>query len=182
MQQNNFISLEQAVERDPLTVSPEIPLEQVIELMSRSWTNSCLLSKDDRVAETSLIASVNSSCVLAIDNSQLLGIFTERDLVCLISTGRNLKGITLAEVMSKDVITLTKSRQAPLSQGRVPTTSTESQNIFTALNLLRQYHIRHLPIIDENKQLLGLITQSSLRQALKSGDLLKLPHSEGSHV
>ncbi|MDJ0635651.1 MAG: CBS domain-containing protein [Xenococcaceae cyanobacterium MO_188.B29] len=159
MQQNNFISLEQAVERDPLTVSPEIPLEQVIELMSRSWANSCLLSKDDRVAETSLIASVNSSCVLAIANSQLLGIFTERDLVRLISTGRNLKGMTLAEVMSRDVITLN---------------STESQDIFTALNLLRQNQIRHLPIIDENERLLGLITQDSLRQALKSVDLLKL--------
>lgn len=164
MQQNNFISLEQAVDRAPLTVSPEIPLEQVIELMSQSWTNSCLLSKDDRVAETSLIASVNPSCVLAIANSQLLGIFTERDLVRLISTGRNLTGMTLAEVMSKDVITLTSTEFQ----------KTESQNIFTALNLLRQYQIRHLPIIDENKQLLGLITQSSLRQALKSGDLLKL--------
>ncbi|MDJ0743181.1 MAG: CBS domain-containing protein [Xenococcaceae cyanobacterium MO_167.B27] len=174
MQQNNLISLEQAVDHSPLTVSPEIPLEQVIELMSQNWTNSCLLAGEDQLKEASLIAPVDSSCVLAIANDQLLGIFTEGDLVRLISTGRNLNGMTLAEVMTRNVITLTKSKQAPLSQRGVPSTTTKSQDIFAALNLLRQHQIRHLPIIDENNQLLGLITQSSLRKALQSGDLLKL--------
>ncbi|VEP15184.1 PAS domain S-box (modular protein) [Hyella patelloides LEGE 07179] len=155
---NNFIALEQAIEREPLAVSPELPLEEVIDLMSQSWTNSCLLVGEDRVAEAKSIASVDYSCVLAIANSQLLGIFTERDLVRLISTGRSLNGKTLAEVMTKEVITLT---------------STESQDIFAALNLLREHKISHLPITDENHRLLGLITQGSLRQALQSLDLLK---------
>ncbi|MBE9048768.1 CBS domain-containing protein, partial [Pleurocapsales cyanobacterium LEGE 10410] len=64
----------------------------------------------------------------------------------------------LAEVMHQNVIALT---------------FTGSQDIFTALNLFRQYQIRHLPVVDRERRLLGLITQSSLRMALRSADLLK---------
>ena len=157
MQQDNSIALAQAIERAPLTVSPDVLLEEVMELMSQNWANSCQLASEG-VADAKLIASVEDSCVLAIANSQILGILTKRDLVRLISEGRNPNNITLEEVMNKNVVTLT---------------STKSQDIFAALNLLRCHKIHHLPIIDENKRLLGLVTQASLRRTLQSLDLLR---------
>ncbi|MGF1589311.1 MAG: CBS domain-containing protein [Pleurocapsa sp.] len=158
MQQNNSISLEQAVETELLAVSPETPLEEVIELMSQNWTNSCLLTAEDSI-RGAIITPVVHSCVLAIANSQIQGIFTEQALTSLIASGRNIKGLTLGEVMSRNVITLT---------------STGSQDIFTLLSLFRRYPIRCLPIVDQNHHLLGLVTQGSLRRALRSTDLLKL--------
>ena len=155
MQQNNFVSLEQALDRHPLTVAPEMPLDEVITLMSEGWMNSCLLEHNLTASEETL---VGASCALAIANSQIIGIFTERDLVQLIASGRNLRGLTLADVMSREVITLA---------------ATESQDVFAALSLLHKYQIRHLPIMNERAQLLGLVTQASLRQALQSSDLLK---------
>ena len=163
MEQKNSISLEQAVEREPLTMPPETPIEEVIGLMSKSWTNSCVLScilaGDDRTVTVDSLAPFHHSCVLAIADSQLVGVLTEQTLVSLISTERNLRGVTLAEVMNENGITMT---------------STRTLDILAALNLFRRYQIRHLPIVDPQQGLIGLVTQDSLRRALRSADLLEL--------
>lgn len=39
---------------------------------------------------------------------------------------------------------------------------------------MRQHQIRHLPIVDEQEKLLGIVTHNSLRQALQPANLLKL--------
>lgn len=158
MQQNNSISWEQAIEKELLALSPEILLEEAIALMSQNWTKSCLLTVEDSISRSGFLAPVDRSCVLAIANCQIQGIFTEQALTHLIASEKNIKGLTLGEVMNRDVITLT---------------STGSQDIFTLLNLFRQYPIRYLPVVDQNHCLLGLVTQSSLRRALRSADLLK---------
>ncbi|MEM7594084.1 MAG: CBS domain-containing protein, partial [Cyanobacteria bacterium P01_A01_bin.83] len=162
MPQPNSISLKQAVEEEPLVVAPETPLLDVIKLMSRDWDNSCVLGEESQQIFNSL-AQADCSCVLAIANSQLEGILTEQALVELISSGRNIDNITLAEVMSRNVITFT-SREA----------QDDLQDVFAAFNLFRRYQIRHLPIIDESNHLLGVVTQNSLRQVLRSADVLKL--------
>lgn len=157
MQQNNSISLEQAVDREPLIMPPENLVEEAIARMSRTWATSCVLAVG-QIGISNSPTQFHHSCVLVTASSQVLGILTERAVVRLISSGRSLKGLTLAEVMRSDVITLTL---------------TESANIFTALNLFRRYRIRHLPIVDLDGRPLGLVTQSSLRRALRSADLLK---------
>jgi PAS domain S-box-containing protein len=156
MQQNSFISLEQAVERNPIVVSPEIFLEEVVRLMSLGWASSCQLLKSDRA--TDLVASMCKDYVLAIAESRLLGIFTESDLVQLISSGTSWRKMTLGEVMNQNVVTLQST----------------SQDIFAVLNLLVQHQIHHLPIVDRNYRLQGLITQDSLCQALQLADFLKI--------
>jgi PAS domain S-box-containing protein len=174
---NNFVFLEQAL-RHPLMVAPEIPLDEVIALMGESVTKSCFLTGGNaeacpvslgetsaystsalaREINTSEVTSVGIGCVLAIAQTGLIGIFTERELVKLIASGRDLKGLTLADVMNRQVITLAV---------------TESQGVLAALDLFHRYQIHHLPVIDERAKLLGLMTPASLRQALQTLDLLK---------
>jgi PAS domain S-box-containing protein len=151
---NNFVFLKKAL-CHPLMVTPEIPLDEVIALMGESTTKSCLLKRE---IDTSEITSVGIGCVLAIAETGAIGIFTERELVKLIASGRDLKSLTLADVMNREAITLTV---------------TESQGVLAALDLFHRYQIRHLPVIDEKAELLGLITPASLRQALQALDLLK---------
>ena len=98
MPQTNSISLKQAVEEEPLAVAPETPLLEVIKLMSRDWDNSCVLGKESQQIFNT-ISQADCSCVLAIANSQVQGILTQQALVELISSGRNIDNITLAEVM-----------------------------------------------------------------------------------
>ncbi len=157
MQSNNFFSLEQVIDRHPLQIAPELPLTEVIRLM-HEWGNSCYLSEELEHSEASSLAQLNNSCALIVVDSQLRGIFSERDLVRLVAEGIELGQMTVEEVMSRELITLTL---------------TGSEDIFTALDLLRQHRIRHLPIIDAGHQLLGLITEKNIRQNLQPINLMK---------
>ncbi|MGQ4647836.1 CBS domain-containing protein [Lyngbya aestuarii] len=105
------------------------------------------------------MSGTSSSCVLVMEKQQLLGIFTERDLVRLTSEGRNFEDVKVGEVMSRQVITL------PLAK---------FQDIFAAVFLFRRYRIRHLPIVDEQGQLVGIVSPESIRQMLQPANLLKL--------
>ena len=155
MQPNNFFSLDQAIDREPLTVIPETSLNDVIWQM-QEWGNSCHFREDDDTA-ANVAKRVNNSCALIVEEERLQGIFTERDLVKVIALGGDLAS-SVSEVMSREIITLT---------------STGKEDIFDALNLMRQYHIRHLPVIDQSDRFLGLITAKDLRQNLQPINLMK---------
>ena len=161
MLQNNSISLEQAVEREPLVMPIESQVLEAIALMHKTWTNSCVLAcvlAGGQDGSSNLPTRYDRSCVLVTDNARVVGILSEQAVVQLISSGRNLRGLTLGEVVGSETITLTY---------------TGSEDIFTALNLFRRYRLSSLPVVDRGDRLLGLITQSSLRRALQSADLLK---------
>ncbi len=157
MQPYKFFSIEQVIDRQPLTVSPETLLSEVIRQM-QEWSNSCYLNQNHDNSNTDLLASGNNSCALVVENETLKGIFTERDVVKLIATGRNLTEIAVREVMKENLITLKL---------------TGSEDVFTAINLIRQHKIRHLPVIDKSDRLLGLITTKNLRRNLKPIHLMK---------
>jgi PAS domain S-box-containing protein len=152
-------ALDQVINRFPLTVSPEMFLDEVIALMSQSQGSHCSLSSPDSSFEANLPGHKRSSCVLVIADTQLVGIFTERSLVKLIASGANLTGVRVAEVMTRDLITLTLD---------------DSQTALNAATLFRQHQIRHLPVLDPQGQLLGLITPHNIRQVLQPIYLFKL--------
>ena len=155
-------ALEQAIDRHPLTVAPDTYLIDVLALMSQvrsscelpSWYQFCQL---DNVPDPSAIGEARASCVLVIEGLEILGVFTERDIVRLTASGISLNSVKIAEVMTRSVITLKQS---------------DSQDIFTALSILRQHRIRHLPIVDDLGLLMGIVTPESIRQALQPVNLL----------
>ncbi|QLE46916.1 PAS domain S-box protein [Nostoc sp. C057] len=152
---NSIISdnLQMTIIRHPLIVNSEILLSDVIALINEAPVNCDDLPIKDTNSLTSSnknidnITSQATSCVLVIENSQLQGIITQRDLIKLTAQGKNLGGISVAEVMTKELITLKL---------------TDFKDIFTALNLLRKHQICHLPIIGEQGELIGLVTPASL--------------------
>ena len=157
MQSNNFFYLDQVIDRQPLIVLPETSLNEVIQQM-QEWGNSCNLKEINKNTEVSITTRINNSCALIVERERLKGVFTERNLVELIAAGRDLAKLTVGEVMSRELITLT---------------STGTEDVFTALNLMRQHRIRHLPVIDESDRLLGLITEKDLRQNLQPINLMR---------
>lgn len=123
----------------------------------QEWGNSCNFS-DVQISDYDPNVYSNNSCVLIVENSQLRGIFTERDLVRLIATDTDTTKVTIDEVMTQDVVTITPAN---------------SQDIFTVVAMLRQHCIRHLPVVDEHNNLLGVVTAKNLRQKLQPIDLMK---------
>ncbi|MEO1208684.1 MAG: CBS domain-containing protein [Cyanobacteria bacterium J06638_20] len=152
-------SLEDVIQRNPLIISPEAPMREVIALISQRHQTVCGLSQNE--ADYSEGPLVHASCVLVTEAGRILGIVTERDVVRL--TSQIADSVTdvwarpVSEVMVHPVITL--SEQAV-------------QDIFAALFLFRRYRIRHVPIVDGQDKLVGVISHESIRRVLRPANLL----------
>ena len=151
--------LEKAIDRNPLIVYPTTSLRETITLMSQVKNFSCSLPVFADSVNPIYQNPVSSNCVLIMKDKELLGIFTERDLVRLIASNLELENLDISEVMTDKVITLTEDN---------------FQDISAALFLFRRYRIRHLPIIDTEGNLVGIISHESLRSCLQPTNLLKL--------
>ncbi|MGB8690995.1 MAG: CBS domain-containing protein, partial [Microcoleus sp.] len=138
--------LRAAIVREPLVVSPDTTAIETIAQMSnaRSPNNTTRTPENQQNDQH---REARSSCVLITENEQIVGILTERDIVRLSAQQQPLNRLVMREVMTQPVITLNE---------------TNLTNLFTAINLLQQHHIRHLPILDKHDRPTGLITHKSL--------------------
>ncbi|AFY56369.1 PAS domain S-box [Rivularia sp. PCC 7116] len=89
------------------------------------------------------------SCILVIDECRLVGIFTQEVALRIAVSGKDLSTMPVSQVMIRQVISLKK---------------TANQNILTALKIIREHEISHLPIVDEEDNLLGIIEEKNLLQ------------------
>ncbi|UWU45924.1 CBS domain-containing protein [Limnospira platensis] len=179
-------ALEQAVDRYPVAVTPDTSVAEAIALISQ-LQNHCPFPQDlrqepDRSDSRTLIqpTGIRANCILVVDKptplcaeivaqppekSTLLGIFTPRDLLQLIATGildnpeeATLDHIRIGEVMSIPICQLTES---------------EDQDIFTALSMFRQHQILHLPVVNSQGHLVGVVTPARIRQVLQPSNILR---------
>jgi CBS domain-containing protein len=173
----NTLGIDSAIDRHPLTVAPDTPLVEVLGLMSK-LRSSCIIPVCSSVTNP-LEASLSSSsggglldrenekvldaahsaggCVLVMDGLQLVGVFTERDMVRLTAAGASLAAVKILDVVTQPPLVLKHS---------------EVKDVFTVLSLFRQHRIRHLPIVDDGGSLVGVVTQDSIRTALQPVNLL----------
>lgn len=134
---SSLFPIPQAIDRNPLTTTPDTTLSEVIKEMHQAHANY----------------------VLILSQHHLVGIFTERDAVRLVAADNRVLAEAIANVMTRNVVSCRES---------------EVQDILTVLSLFRQYHIRHLPILNDCEHLVGIITHESIREVLRPADLLKL--------
>lgn len=151
--------IEDAIDRYPLTVSPEMPLAEAIALMSQTRGNFCSRVATDGVFESMPLQHARSSCVLVVQGTEILGIVTERDIVRLTAIGIDPNETAIDRVMAHPVVTLAQS---------------ELRDIFAPLFLFRRYRMRHLAIIDEAGRLVGVVSSESIRRVLRPANLLKV--------
>ena len=110
------------------------------------WT----ISKEQSVMQALILMSEkNIGAIIIIDNNDFpIGIFSERDYARkVILKGKNSKDTLLNEVMTKELITVTRDFK-----------------IDQCMELMTEHRIRHLPIL-ENKKVVGIIS---------IGDVLKI--------
>lgn len=154
---NPLLSLGSAIDRRPLTVSPDTSLSDAMMMMSKAQS-SCVLPGLELSLNTILMSEARASGLLIVEGTQLLGVFTERDALQVIVSGQHLIQVKMADLVHRPAIALTES---------------DSQTVFTALSQLRQHRIQHLPVVDEREQWLGIITPASIRHVLQLDELLK---------
>ncbi|MEM1251152.1 MAG: CBS domain-containing protein [Cyanobacteria bacterium P01_H01_bin.21] len=140
-----------AIDRNVLMVSSDWPLSRAIAAMGAIRSN-CGLTEGGQTSR-------HTSCALVVEAEQIVGIFTERDIVRLTAEGTDLGPLSIADVMTSPVKTLQESA---------------FQDIFAVLFLFRRYRIRHLPIVDEHNKPVGIVTPDSIRRVLRPANLLKM--------
>ncbi len=129
----------------------DLPLDQPVTV-----------SSDSPVAEAlSLMREGSRSCVLAVDNGRLEGIFTERDVLrrCMDD------GFDWSQPLAASV--LTRPAQTIRSSGTVA----------EAIALMQQHHYRTLPVVDGDR-VVGLVRVGDLLRHLAEAfpeDVLNLP-------
>lgn len=173
-------SLNQVINRNPLIVTPQTPIEEAIELMSRTGASYVLVleehgnfQRESRTNGNSAPArknlgfydtvprpvhsqlngrSFNGSKPTYPADGPVLGIITERDIVQLNSIGAALRGFAIEQIMIR---TVTVARESQIS------------DIFALGSLLEKNQIGHLPIVSEIDELVGIISTQSFLEMLQ---------------
>lgn len=103
-----------------------------------------------------VLSQREENCLLVLEGAKLSGILTERDIVRAIASGIDLAQGTIAEVMVREVLTVTQS---------------EAEDLINVWSLFQEHQLRHLPILDDRGQVFGIITQNSLIQEIAACQL-----------
>ncbi len=143
------LSLEQVIDRTPLTIKPDATALSAITFMYQPNSSHDVPTVIESPAISEQLSRNSYSYILVLEKSKPIGILTEHDVVRLTISGINLADVNISEVMIQPIITLSQ---------------TNDQGALTALSLLRQHHIGHLPIVDEQGLLLGMVTERDLLQ------------------
>lgn len=82
--------------------------------------------------------------LIIIRKGKIIGLVTQTDVVKAISEERDLEATSLADIMSKNTITIDPDK-----------------TIEDAVNLMVEYKIKKLPVVDDDK-LVGIVTTSDI--------------------
>ncbi|WP_456472022.1 CBS domain-containing protein [Methanocaldococcus sp.] len=93
-----------------------------------------------------LMCEKDIGAVVVIDNKKPVGILTERDILKRV-VAKNLKpkDVLVEEVMSKNLITINKNA-----------------TINEAAKIMTKHKVKRLPVVDDNGELVGIITQDDI--------------------
>ncbi len=118
------MSLQKIAHVPPPTVGPSATVMEAVELMAEEGVGA----------------------VAVVENGELRGIFTERDVMLrVVLKTRNPAQTRLSEVMTSP-----------------PQTGTDDLPLDEALNFLLEKHIRHLPIVDHEGHIHGMLSLRNL--------------------
>jgi PAS domain S-box-containing protein len=135
-----------------ITVTLDTPLLEVIVKISEHYL---------KIDEENKTQKFSVSCALVVNNRRLVGLITERDIVKLSAQLLPLEKIVVAEVMTRNLITFPADKLV---------------NLIDLLDIFKNNHIRHLPIINNQEEVVGIVTPDSIRANLQPLDLLKHRH------
>ncbi|MEZ5582877.1 MAG: PAS domain-containing protein [Candidatus Competibacteraceae bacterium] len=123
--------------------------------------------------ETPLLAGLaqmrhaHSRCVLVLEGRQLMGLVTERDAIDRLIAEQLIPEVTLGEVMKFPPITL---RQVQVNDPEL------------VIRYFQQYSMQALPVLGDDDQVLGVITEHSLLASLMPDVQSKLPSPDNREL
>jgi CBS domain-containing protein len=146
----------QLIDKTFVIVAPTTSLLEVIHKMMDGYSSTDVIPLGN--AQVKIKALQKASCAIVQQDEHLIGLITERDLVKLATTEVALENVTVADVMTRNLITCQDA---------------EIHNVIELINLMQSHRIRHIPVLNSQQKFVGLITPEVLRSILQPADLLK---------
>lgn len=110
-----------------------------------------------------------SGCVLVVDEERLVGVFTERDVLCKIAAqDRSPSSVPVREVMTPD-----------------PECLTLDDSLAYALHHMSVGGFRHIPLVDEDGRPTGIVAMRSIVEFMVDSfprQVLNLPPSPSANI
>lgn len=125
-------------------------LDRISEIMVRDVAKVGL--SDNLTSAAKLMHERGIGSVVVVDNDRVVGIVTERDFVRCARNACDPQKTTVADVMSRPVVTCSPDSK-----------------IVDAFVLMRKYNVHHLPIVEKDNRLVGIVT---LRDLITVGKLI----------
>ena len=124
----------------------------VKDVLKKGMATTVVIAPTDTVYRAlQLMAENNVGAVMISDKGRMVGIFTERDYCRkVILMGRSSLNTPIEEIMTKKMITVCSEQ--PLEE---------------CLELMTKYHIRHLPVQDNDK-LVGIVSMRDVMEMIIS--------------
>ncbi|NJM99535.1 MAG: PAS domain S-box protein [Phormidesmis sp. RL_2_1] len=126
-----------------------------------SWANRAVIpvlvtvSPETPVQEAiARMDKAQANCVVITQQQRPVGVFSCQDLARLIASGQALADQSISAVMTPQLRTL---RVADI------------QDIWDIFQQMQQYQLHYFPVVNDQHQLVGLVTECSLLQALSLG-------------
>lgn len=115
----------------------------VADILSESKSATSQIGPDATVFEgLQLLASTNVGALMVVEGHRVIGIFSERDYARkVILEEKDSKNTKIKEVMTSQVIFTDIEKTAE-----------------ECMELMTRMHIRHLPVIDKDSQILGFVS------------------------
>ena len=114
-------------------------------------TNYSVTCDDNVFKALEIMSEANISAVMVTEDDKIVGIFTERDY----SRKCELKGLSAKSAFVRDLMT------------EQMLTITSDTSMDQCMGLMKQYHIRHLPVVD-NEKMVGMISMRDVVEILIS--------------
>jgi len=122
-------------------------LQTCVEIMTAQPT--CCLPTDTVQQVAQLMRDENVGSIPVVGNlrsKRLVGIVTDRDLVLtVLAEGRNGLDVTIEQIMTHN-----------------PVTCRQYDDIRYALNLMSTHQVRRIPVVNENREVVGIIAQADV--------------------
>lgn len=123
--------------------SPVMPEKiMILKELLREQSDVVKLTLDDRISDAAdLMRRENVGSVVIVDEDQIVGIITDRDIALGVALGAATPDSFVAEVMTKGVATIN-----------------ESTSLLDATRFFRNVRVKRLPVVNDENQLVGIIS------------------------
>jgi len=91
-----------------------------------------------------LMAGRNVGALVVTDKTQVVGIISERDILWKAGPGNDIKDVSVADIMTRQVVTISSDTK-----------------LLEAADIMLKHHLRRLPVVDNNI-LVGILTVTDL--------------------